>query len=173
MWDYLKEKIQIPENVKEKVCSFRVPSGRDLSTTKVKARYNCCILRLEDNAAIHHLVSIFGVCSVAGVRKRPPALSRRLGREQSHITTHGGVQLLDVINLVDVQDNDRFHPGQNGHKGIDFIYTPEQQSIRISVHYKKLIVQDALEKLRQLGVATVEDGEPLTDKDLERIIRGN
>jgi hypothetical protein len=51
--------------------------------------------------------------------------------------------------------------------------TPEKQSIRISVRYKKFIVQDALEKLRQLGVATVEAGEPLTDDELERLIRGN
>jgi hypothetical protein len=69
-------------------------------------------------------------------------------------TCHGGIQLLDVINFVDVNINNNiphqptFTFNANGHKGIDFIYIPQLKPMRICVRYKKYIVQDALVQLR-------------------------
>jgi hypothetical protein len=177
-WDYLVEKLQIPVEEKAKICTFLVSSGKDLSITKVKAKYTCRILQIEDSKAISRLISIFGLRSVIGVRKKPPKLAKKLRMGQTFVATRGGVQLLDVINLVDVNINNNIRRPQtftfnaNGRKGIDFIYIPELKSMRIFVRYKKYIVQDAIVQLRQLGVMSAEDGEALTDDEVERLIRG-
>ncbi len=170
---YLIEKLRVPEVVRDRVCTFSVLSGKDLSTTRVRAKYSCRILRIEDGESIARLIVVFGISAVAGVRKKPPVLSKRVGATQPIVTTRGGLQLLDVINLIDVHVNQYIPPVEEftlnaqGRKGIDFIYIPEQKSIRISIWYKKYVVKDAVEKIRALGVGSTQDGEPLTDKDLE------
>ncbi len=180
LWEYLKEKFHIPVVLKEKTYTFCVSNGRDLSVTKVKARYTCQILRVETPFAIQKLISIFGLSSVAGVRKPWPLLSKKLRSGEPFVSTRGGVFLLDVVNLVDVQDNvfpaprSRFTYNGYGRKGIDFIYTPELKMIKITVRYKKYIVQDAIDILRELGFIprNEEGGQQLSDDELERMLRG-
>ncbi len=172
-WQYLIEKLQIPEVVRDRVCTFSVLLGKDLSTTRVRARYSCHKLHIEDGETIARLIVVFGISADAGVRKKPPVISKRVGPRKPIVTTHGGLQLLDVINLIDVDVNqynptvEEFTFNAHGRKGIDFINIPAQKSIRISIRYKKYVVQDALEKLRALGVGSNEGGEPLTDEELE------
>ncbi len=63
---------------KKKVFTYSVQSGKDLSTTRVKARNTCYLLRVDDRAAISQFVSMFGVSAVVGVRKKPPAVRKKL-----------------------------------------------------------------------------------------------
>jgi len=179
IWEYLQEKLQIPVVQKGKTYTFSITMGRDLSVTKVKARYINHILRLETPGAIEKLISVFGLSSVAGVRKKLPLLSKKLRTGEGIVTTRGGVYLLDVVNFVDVEGNEiparaRFTYNASGRKGVDFIYTPELRLIKVTVQHKKYIVQDATNKLQELGFLTHnEAGEQrLSNEELERILRG-
>ena len=94
------------------------------------------------------------------------------------MTARGPVQLKDVLNLVYVASNAlhplprRFSFNAYGCKGIDFIYLPSQSCLRMSVRYSCFVVEDALEKLRDLGIAVPREGAHLTDEELELLIRG-
>jgi len=183
-WQYLVEKLRVPVIIKEKVVSFLVPSGRDLSMTKVKTYHNCHILRIESAASISCLTADFGLCAVAGVRKKPPTLSKRLRTGQAFVSARGATQLLDVINLVEVSNNNaildnrgQFTFNANGRKGIDFIYILNQKCIRICVQYKRFVLQDAVDLLWELGLVTISRGngpvaDGISDDDLERLLRG-
>ncbi len=85
--------------------TFSTMCGNDLSTTRVKSRTTCYILRVEEREALLRLIAIFGMSAIIGVRKKPPNLSKRLPRTESKVTARGGVQMLDVVNLVDVMSN--------------------------------------------------------------------
>jgi len=183
-WYYLIEKLRLPIIIKKKVVTYLVPSERDLPMTKVKAYQNCHILRIETAASISCLMAVFGLCAVVGVRKKLPTLSKRLRTGQGFVSARVGIQLLDVINLVDTSNNGeipeiraQFTFNAYGRKGIDLIYIPDQSCIRICVRYKKFVLQDALVLLQQLGVSTISrDNAPvagsISDDDLERLLRG-
>jgi len=100
IWDYLQKKLQIPVIQKGKTYTFSILTGRDLSVTKVKARYINHILRLETPGAIENLMSVFGLSSVAGVRKKLPLLSKKLCTGEGIVTTRGGVYLLDDSHIM-------------------------------------------------------------------------
>jgi hypothetical protein len=70
-WRYMVELLLVKEHHVMKVNTFSCLGGRDLSTTRVSLRAPCKVLRLEDREALLHLISLFGVSSVVGVRKRP------------------------------------------------------------------------------------------------------
>jgi hypothetical protein len=101
-----QDKSQIPVVQKGKTYTFSILMGRDLSVTKVKARYINQTLRLETPRSIEKLISVFGLSSVAGVRKKLPLLSKQLRTGEGIVTTSGGVYLLDVVNFVDVEGNE-------------------------------------------------------------------
>ena len=158
-WQYIVQHINGIVVAKEKVCTYSVPGGADLSTHRVRARYPCYLLRVDNAEAISQLVSLFGVSAVVGVRKRPPKVIKKLPRNEFVVANRGGTQLLDVINLVDVSLNSNL-PTLNtvtfnakGRKGIDFIYFPHLNSLKMCVRYKQYVLKDAMDKLHQLGIA--------------------
>jgi len=51
-------------------------NGRDLSTTRVAVGASCKAIRIKDMNALLHVVALFGVSSVIGIRKRPPRVVR-------------------------------------------------------------------------------------------------
>ena len=116
-------------------------------------------MRLETPPAIKRLISVFGLYSVADVRKKLPQLSNNLRLGEAFEMTCGGVYWLDVVNLVDVGENEilaraKFTYNASGWKGDDFIYTPELRLIKVAVRYLKYIVQNAIHKLQELGFLT-------------------
>jgi hypothetical protein len=75
------------------------------------------------------LIEVLGTCAVVGIRKALPAISKKLNTtdEGAFVTARGGVQMKDVINLIDVSSNpvpipNRFTWNANGRCGIDFVY---------------------------------------------------
>ncbi len=180
-WRYLLDYLCLPEVKKERSLQSVLSRSKDLSITQVKKKVICFILRVEDMGSIRKLISIFGISAVVGVRKRLPALIQRLQPNNNDIlTARVAVQLLDVINIVDVTSNAALGPRNakskfafngNGYKGIDFIFVPELSSLRISVRYSCLVVQDALVKLNNLGIsANIEPAiqrQRLTDEEIE------
>ncbi len=105
MWQYIVQKMNVDVATKEKVCTYSVPCGEDLSINHVKARFPCYLLQVENMEAISQLVSLFGVSAVVGMRKRPPKVTKKLPPNEFVVAKCGGTQLLDVINLVDVSLN--------------------------------------------------------------------
>jgi hypothetical protein len=87
-----------------KVNTFSCLGGRDLSTTRVSLRAPCKVLRLGDREALLHLISLFGVSSVVGVRKRPPKVSR-LKQNNTKSLAHEGALKTDAINFIDTSKN--------------------------------------------------------------------
>ena len=136
--------------------------------------------------AIMQFISIFGIASVVGVRKRLPCMEQRLRQSNNNdnliTTSRVGVQLLDVINIVNVQAyeilgprpaNGTFAFHGNGYKGIDLIYCSDLSSVRISVRYSCLTVSDALPFLNSFGVASNEPEQhrrPFTDEEIELLL---
>jgi hypothetical protein len=90
---------------KDKIFTYSVQCRKDSSTTQVKARNTCYLLRVDDRVAVSQIVSMFGVSAVVGVRKKPMAVTKKLLDGESFVSSRGGVQRLDVINLVDVSLN--------------------------------------------------------------------
>jgi hypothetical protein len=176
-WQFIKGNLNVCVAERNKVFTHSVPSGKDLSTTRVKARNTCYLLRVDDRAAISQIVSMFGVSAVVGVRKKPPAVIKKLSDRESYVSSRSGVQRLDVINLVDVSLNDNLpHPtnvtfNARGRKGIDFIYCPKLSSLKMSIRYKQYVVIDAIDKLYDLGIALPRAAAPLTDDELEAMLR--
>ncbi len=82
---------------------------------------------METRPAITKVQSLFGISALVGARKRPPPLPQRLLRDDQYVASCGGLQIADVINLVDVDLNDE-QPDNFTYrnKGMDFIYIPEQ-----------------------------------------------
>ncbi len=166
------EKLQVAEHRKEKVFMISTMHGHDLSTTTVKTKMTCLILRVEDRVALLRVIDIFGVSAIVGVRKHPSSISKKLRSTDICVTARGPVQLKDVLNLVYVASNAlhplprRFSFNAYGCKGIDFIYLPSQSCLRMSVLYSCFVVEDALEKLRDLGIAVPRNGAHPTDEDL-------
>jgi hypothetical protein len=175
-WQYIVENLNVDVASKEKVCTYSVPCGQDLSTNRVKARFPCYLLRVDNMETISQIVAMFGVSAVVGVRKRPPAVIKKL--HAAVVANCGGTQMLDVINIVDVSLNDNLPPitkvtfNAKGRKGIDFIYFPQQHSLKMSVRYKQYVVGEAMDKLYALGIALPREAAPLTDDELEAMIRG-
>ncbi len=88
------------------------------------------------------------------------------------------MQLKDVLNLVVVLENAipppnaTFTFNARGRKGIDFIFLPEQNCLRMTVRYRQFIIESALPKLHELGIALPMERHPLSDEELELLIRG-
>ncbi len=178
-WKYLVEKIGTPVHTNTKVCTVSTMRSNDLSMVKVKSKVPCQILRLEEVHLIVRLIEVLGASAVVGVRKTLPAISKKLSNsEGAFVTARGGVQLQDVINLIDVSSNNlpipqRFTWNANGRRGIDFVFYPTQCVVRISIRYRNFTVSRAMEKLRQLGIGTSTDpGTQLNDDELEHLLRG-
>jgi hypothetical protein len=177
-WAYLVEKLQLTQHVKEKVFTLFTMQGNDLSTTRVKTKLTCLILRVENRAALLQVIEIFGISAIVGVRKQPPPIIKKLRRNDACVTVRGPVQLKDALNLVDVASNAlrplprRFTFNAYGCKGIDFIHLPSQNSLRMNVRYSCFFVDDALEKLQDLGMAVPRHGAHLSDEELELLLRG-
>jgi len=161
-----------------KVITFSTMQTNDLSTMKIKAKVPCQVIRLEERHVIMRLIDVLGKSAVVGVRKPLPAMSKKLEtNDGAFVTVRGGVQLKDVINLIDVDGNllpapQRFRWNASGRCGVDFIFFPTQCSLRINIRYRNFTVQRALEKLRDLGIGSAENNnDELTDEELERMLR--
>jgi hypothetical protein len=165
---------------KEKTCTYSVQCRKDLSTTWVKVRLTCYLLRVDDKVSISQIISMFGISAVVGVHKKPPAMTKKLLCTDSFVSCRGGVQRLDVINLVDVTLNDdlprltkaKVTFNARGRKGIDLIYFPHLHSLKLTVRYKQYVVSDTMEKLNDIGIGLESGAAPLTDDELEAMIRG-
>jgi hypothetical protein len=86
-WRFIVDILQVEEHEAVKVNTFSSVSGRDLSTTRVKVRTPCKVLRLEDRVALLRLISFFGISSVVGLRKRPPRVCQ-LKRDDTSVSAH-------------------------------------------------------------------------------------
>lgn len=153
--------------------------SNDLSMVKVKAKVPCQVIRLEGIDVMKRLIGVLGTSAVVGVRKALPTISKKLDNsDDGFVVARGGVQLKDVINLIDVSSNNlparqRFRWNANGRCGIDLVFFPTQCSLRISIRYRNFTVSRAIDKLRELGVGTVDNqGDDLNDEELERLLRG-
>ncbi len=104
-WAYLVEKLQLTQHVMEKVFTLSTMQGNDLSTTRVKTKLTCLILRVENRAKLMRVIEIFGISAIVGVRKQPPTIIKKLRRNDACVTVRGPVQLKDALNLVDVASN--------------------------------------------------------------------
>jgi hypothetical protein len=128
--------------------------------------------------ALRGLIGIFGISAVVGIRKRPPSISKRLYSNNNNVTARGPVQLKDVLNLVDVSRNaarpvnETFSFNARGRKGIDFVFLPDQNCLRLTVRYSQFVVEAALPKLHELGIALTTERRQLTDEELEVLLRG-
>jgi hypothetical protein len=60
---------------------------------------------VEDNDALLRVVSLFGVSSIIGVRKRPSKVAR-LRQHDVKASSHEGTFLTDSINFVDTTNID-------------------------------------------------------------------
>jgi hypothetical protein len=76
MWRFIVEALQVAEHEYYKVNTISSVSGRDLSSTRVKTRTLCRILRLEEKDVLCNMISLFGISSVVGLRKKPPKVSQ-------------------------------------------------------------------------------------------------
>jgi hypothetical protein len=56
--------------------------------------------------------------------------------------------------------------------GIDFISFLHLNSLKMSVQYKQYVLKDAIDKLHELGIASPQAVAPLTDDELEAMLRG-
>jgi hypothetical protein len=194
-WMYLVQKVGVQVHDEDKICKVSAMRSNDLSKTKVKSQVPCQVIRLEDNKSLKRLIGIFGNCADVGVRKPLPALSKRLGKNDLVVSERGGIQMKDVVNLIDVASNNNhqreaiafnahcrnrnrqrvtFTFNAHGRKGIDFIFFPSLGSLQISMRYNQLVFSNALHKLNDLGIAITHEDQnmPLTDDELERLIRG-
>ncbi len=177
-WAYLVEKLGLKVHDKEMIHSQSSMLSNDLAIIRVKSKANCKAMRIDDRESLLRLIAVFGISAAVGVRKPLPSLPQRLAVDERNATSRGGVQLKDVVNLVDVASNAvlprrrKFTFNAHGQKGVDLIYFPHQSSLRISVRYSQFVVEKALQKLQDLGVAITYDRVPLTDDELERLIRG-
>jgi hypothetical protein len=59
--------LQVAEQEYYKVHTFSCVNGRDLTTTRVKNRALCRVVRLEDREALCNLISLFGVSAIVGL----------------------------------------------------------------------------------------------------------
>jgi hypothetical protein len=168
----------LPEFQKERCLQSVFSRSKDMSLTQVKRKIACHILRIEDLPSILKFISIFGICSVVGIRRRLHSLLERVQTSNDIVTSRVSVQLLDVLNIVDVESNTELDPqpknykfafNGNGYKGIYFIFMPQLSSLRISVQYRCLLVKDALSKLNSLGISTAnvpqQQGDRMTDEE--------
>ncbi len=84
------------------------------------------------------------------------------------------MQLKDVLNLVDVSENAAppanapFTFNARGRKELTFF--PEQNCLHVTVHYHQFIVEAALPKLHELGIALPTECHALTDEELELLL---
>jgi hypothetical protein len=133
---------------------------------------------VEEIAALCRLIGIFGISAVVGIWKRPPSICKRLYNNKDNVTARGPVQLKDVLNLVDVSENAIPPPNAlftfnaRGRKGIDFIFLPEQNCLHMTVRCRQFVVEAALPQLHELGIALPMEHRPLSDEELELLIRG-
>jgi hypothetical protein len=177
-WSYLVEKLGLVVHEKDKVYTQATVHSNDLAITRVKSKTRCKILRIDDRDSILRFIAIFGISAAVGVRKPLPSIPQKLGVDEENVKCRGGVQLKDVVNLVDVSSNAllprprRFSFNAQGRKGIDLVYIPDQSSLRICVRYSHFVVEKALQKLQDLGVGTSRNVQQLSDDELERLIRG-
>lgn len=178
-WKYLVEKLDSYVVANTKVCTLSTMRSNDLSMVKVKAKVPCQVIRLEGIDVMKRLIGVLGTSAVVGVRKALPTISKKLDNsDDGFVVARGGVQLKDVINLIDVSSNNlparqRFRWNANGRCGIDLVFFPTQCSLRISIRYRNFTVSRAIDKLRELGVGTVDNqGDDLNDEELERLLRG-
>lgn len=149
----------------------------------MKRKIQCYVLGIKEEESLKRFISVVGITAVVDVRKSLPSFCTRFNPNTNEIITGSvAVQLLDVINLVDVESNANLGPWQpnatfcfhgNGYKGIDLIFMPDVSSLRISIHYKCFIVQDALAKLNALGVGMdlqQNRQQHLTDEEIELLL---
>jgi hypothetical protein len=152
--------------------------SNDLAITRVKSKTHCKIIRIDDRESILRMIAVFGISAAVGVRKALPPLPQRLGTDEENVKCRGGVQLKDVVNIVDVSSNAMLPQTKKvffqcpGSKRNRPCLHPDLSSLKISVRYSHFVVEKALRKLQELGVGTSRNVEQLTDDELERLIRG-
>lgn len=178
---FIAEVLQVTEYEYYKVNTFSSVSGRDLSTTRVKTRTLCRVLRLEDRNALLNMNSLFGISSVVGLRKKPPKVCQ-LKQHDTSLSAHEGALKTDKINFVDMTNNvirspRRFRLNADGRKGVDFTFIPNQNSLRITVRYASYVLHEALGKLLDFNITLVQGAngrnQRLTDDELELLLANN
>jgi hypothetical protein len=181
-WRFIVDIIQVPQHEYYKVNTFSCMNGRDLSTTRVKMRALCRVIRIEDREALCHLVSLFGISAIVGLRKKPPKVSQ-LKQNEASVTAREGALKVDRINFVDTTNNlvrpqRRFRLNAEGRKGVDFVFFPEQSCLKITVRYASFVLHNALAKLQEFNIALVHGinagvNQRLSDEELEQLLNNH
>jgi len=70
----------------------------------MKMRALCRVTRMENREALCHLVSLFGISAIVGLRKKPPKVSQ-LKQNEASVTAHEGALKVDRINFVDTTND--------------------------------------------------------------------
>jgi hypothetical protein len=81
--------------------------------------------------------------------------------------------LIDTTKNI-IRPQRKFKFNAEGCKGIDFIYFPEQSSLKITVRYASFVLNEALNKLCDLNITRrqVNNGQNrrLTDEELDELL---
>jgi hypothetical protein len=164
------------------VTTFSKLIGRDLPTTRVKIWTLCKAIRVEDNNALLCVVALFGVSTIVGVRKRPPKVAR-LKQHDVKASSREGTLSTDAINLVDTTGNEivpqhAFRFNAQGQQGIDFMFYPDYNKIKIAVRYSSYMLASVKLKLVALNILEPQQPNPgqlnhgrLTDDELQMLLR--
>jgi hypothetical protein len=86
--------LEVQEHHLVKVNTFSSLSGRDLSSTSVKTKTPCKVLRVEDKASLLRVISVFGRLAAVGVRKKPPKVSKLLGNDTCTSARKGFLKMM-------------------------------------------------------------------------------
>ncbi len=177
-WAYLVENLGLKVHKKENVHTQSTMLSNDLAVVRVKSKTQCQAMQIDDRESLLRLIAVLGISAAVGIRKPLPSIPQKLAADEENATSWGGVQLKDVLNLVDVSSNAllprqrKFTFNAHGRKGIDLIFFPDQSSLRMNVRYSHFVVEKALQKVQDLGIATTSNRASLTDEEVERRIRG-
>ena len=77
-----------------KVNAFSSLSGRDLSTTSVKTKSPCKVLRVEDKPSLLRVISVFGLLAAVVVKKKLPKVSKLLGNDTCASAREGALKMM-------------------------------------------------------------------------------
>jgi hypothetical protein len=83
------QKLGLPVNNKDKVCTLSTMCSNDLSMLKIKARVPCQIVRLDDIESLIRLIAVLGDSVLVCVGKQLPAISKKLEGNQRWHTAKG------------------------------------------------------------------------------------
>ncbi len=117
---------------------------------------------------------MFRNSAIVGIRKPLPPISKKLGDSDNAYVT---IPLEHVGNLIDVASSPHPVPQRvkwnaSGRFVIDFIFSPLQCSLRISIQYKHIKMREPITTCHEYGITiSNNDEEYLDDDELEVLLR--